>query len=62
MEITDDELNERIEHDARHLGKTPAELRQQLEGAGGPQALVGQLLRDKSLDLIKSSANISVEE
>ena len=62
LEITAEELNERIEHDARHLGKKPAELRQQMDQAGGPQALVSQLLRDKSLDLVKSSANISVEE
>lgn len=62
LEISDEELNERIAHDAQHLGKKPAELRQQLEQAGGAQALVSQLLRDKSLDLVKTSANISVEE
>ena len=62
LEVTTEELDERIAHDARHLGKEPAELRQHLEQSGGPQALVSQLLRDKSLDLVKTSANISVEE
>ncbi len=62
LKISDEELNERIEHDARHMGQNPAELRKRLDEAGGPQVLVSQLLREKSLDLIKSSANISTEE
>lgn len=62
LSVTDEELDARIEHDARHLGQKPADLRRQLEQAGGPEALVSQLLRDKSLDLVRTFANISVEE
>ena len=58
----DEELDERIEHDARHSGQKPAELRRRLEQSGGPETLISQLLREKSLDLIKTSANISIEE
>jgi len=44
------------------LGQKPAELRRRMERSGGPETLINQLLREKSLDLIKSSANISIEE
>ena len=62
LEVSDEELNERIENDARQMGQKPAELRQRLEQSGGPKPLMSQLLREKSLDLIKTSANISTEE
>ena len=62
LKITDEELNQRIEQDARQMGQTPQELRKGLEQAGGPELLISQLLREKSLDLIKTSANISIEE
>jgi trigger factor len=62
LHVSDEELNARIERDARQMGKTPAELRKNLEQSGGPEILISQLLREKSLDLIKTSANISTEE
>ncbi len=62
LKISDEELNERIEKDARQMGQKPAELRARLEQAGGTEPLISQLLREKSLDLIKTSANISSEE
>ena len=62
LKIDNEELDARIERDARRVGQTPAELRTRLEESGGPQVLVAQLLREKSLDLIKTSANISFEE
>jgi trigger factor len=62
LKISDEELNERIEKDARQMGQKPAELRARLEQAGGTEPLISQLLREKSLDLIKTSANISTEE
>ena len=62
LQGSDEEVNERIEHDARHMGQKPAELRHRLEQSGGTETLVSQLLREKSLDLIKTSANISIEE
>ena len=62
LKIGDEELDARIERDAQRTGQTSAELRTRLEQSGGPQVLVAQLLREKSLDLIKTSANISFEE
>jgi trigger factor len=62
LQVSDEEVNERIEHDARHMGQKPAELRHRLEQSGGTETLISQLLREKSLDLIKTSANISIEE
>jgi len=62
LRVSDEELNERIEHDARQMGQKPAELRQRLEQSGGPEILISQLVREKSLDLIKTFANISTEE
>jgi trigger factor len=62
LEVSEAELNERIENDARQMGQKPAELRQRMEQSGGPKPLMSQLLREKSLDLIKTSANISTEE
>ena len=62
LEVSDEELNERIENDAVRMGQKPAELRQRMEQSGGPEPLISQLLREKSLDLVKTSANISTEE
>ena len=62
LKVSDEELDARIEHDARHMGQKPDELRNRLEQSGGPELLISQLLREKSLDLIKTSANISTEE
>jgi trigger factor len=62
LKISDEELNARIEHDAQQMGQTPAELRKRLDEAGGPEPLISQLVREKALDLIKTSANISTEE
>ena len=62
LEVSDAELDERITSDARQMGQKPAELRHRLEQAGGTKPLMSQLLREKSLDLIKTSANISTEE
>ena len=62
LEVTDGELDARIENDAKQMGQTPAELRKRLDEAGGPKPLINQLVREKALDLIKTSANISTEE
>ena len=62
LKVSDEELDERIENDARQMGQKPAELRHRLERSGGSEPLINQLLREKSLDLIKTSANISTEE
>jgi len=62
LKVSDEDLDARIKHDALQLGQKPAELRRRMERSGGPETLINQLLREKSLDLIKSSANISTEE
>jgi len=62
LEVAADDLDQRIRQQAQRMGETPAKLRKELEKRGGLNALKTQLLREKSLDLLTSVANIQIEE
>jgi trigger factor len=56
------ELDERIHREATRIGEGYDELRLRLSKGGGLQALETQMVREKSLDLITSIANIQGAE
>lgn len=62
LEVPAEELEERIRQQALRMQESPAKLRKELEKRGGLNALKTQLLREKSLDLLTSVANIQNEE
>jgi trigger factor len=62
FEVTAEEIDERLRRDAEALGHKYEKFRADLEKQGGVEVLRSQLLREKSLDLLTSVANIQNEE
>jgi trigger factor len=62
LEVGEDEIEERLRRDARAIGESPQKLRARLEKHSGVEVLRDQLVREKSLDLLTSVANIQNEE
>jgi trigger factor len=60
--VEDREVNERLRRDAAAMGEKYETLRQRVQEQGSLQLLKRQLVREKSLDLLTSVANIRVEE
>ena len=58
LQVEDSEIEERIDRDAERMGQSPAKLRAELKRHSGRQALIAQLVREKSLDYLTSVANI----
>ena len=62
LAVTDEELDERIRRDAKAIGESYDKARKNLRERGGMEVVRSQLLREKSLDLMTSVANIQDEE
>lgn len=62
LEVTDEEVEQRLRRDAEALGQKPERFRAELTKQGGIEVIKSQLLREKSLDLLTSVANIQNEE
>ena len=52
------EIDARITEDAKNLGESPEKLRARLKKHSGEEALMAQMVREKSLDYLTSVANI----
>ena len=55
-------IEARIREDAKRIGESPEKLKASLEKHHGREALMGQLVREKSLDYLTSVANIQTPE
>jgi trigger factor len=62
IEVSDDEVETRLESDAAKVGETATKLRARIEKHGGMEARKIQLGREKSLDFLIAVANIQGEE
>jgi trigger factor len=62
VEVTDEEMEQRLRRDAEALGQKVEKFRAELRKQGGVEVVKNQLLREKSLDLLTSVANIRREE
>jgi trigger factor len=62
LEVTDEELDDRIRRDAKAIGESYEKAKKNLRERGGLEVVRSQLLREKSLDLMTSVANIQEEE
>ncbi len=62
LEVADDEIEERLRVEAARAGETLEKLKARLEEGPGRKALQNQMLREKSLDLLTSVANIQTED
>jgi trigger factor len=62
IEVDRNELRERIQKEAARIGEDYETLQARLAKGGGVQALETQLVREKSLDLVTSLANIQIAE
>jgi len=62
ISVEQSEIDERIRRDAQAIGEAPEKLRATLKKQGRMEVLKNQLLREKSLDLLTSVANIQTEE
>jgi trigger factor len=58
VEVDEQEIDARIREDAARIGEKPEKLRAELRKHAGREALVAQLVREKSLDYLTSVANI----
>ena len=58
IEVTEEEIDARIARDAERMGEKVEALRARLREHSGQQALVAQMVREKSLDYLTSIANI----
>ena len=58
IDVDEKEVDARIEEDAKRLGESPEKLRAQMQKHSGKEALMTQLVREKSLDYLTSVANI----
>ena len=58
LEVSDAELESQIRQDAASTGESYAQLRKKIEEHSGVEVVRNQLLREKSLDLLVSIANI----
>jgi trigger factor len=62
IEVEEKEIDARIREDAARLGAKPERLRAEMKKHSGREALVAQLVREKSLDYLTSVANIQYTE
>jgi len=62
IEIKSDDIEERLKRDAEAMGENFEKFKAQLEKRGGLEVLRNQMIREKSLDLMTSLANIQDEE
>jgi len=62
LEVSEDEVEQRLVRDAAALGQKVEKFRAELKKQGGIEVMKNQLLREKSLDLLTSVANIRNEE
>jgi len=62
VEVGNEEIEERLRRDARAMGQKLENVRAGLRKQGGMEVLKRQLVREKSLDLLTSVANIQNEE
>jgi trigger factor len=62
ISVEQSEVDERLRRDAQAMGEAPEKLRATLKKQGGMEVLKNQILREKSLDLLTSVANIQTEE
>jgi len=62
LEISADEVQQRIRSDAEAIGEAYETVRKRLEERGGAEVVRGQILREKTLDLLTTVANIQNEE
>jgi trigger factor len=58
IQVEPKEIDERIREDAKRMGQSAEKLRASLEKHSAREALVAQLLREKSLDYLTTVANI----
>jgi len=62
LEVGEQEVEERLRLEAARVGETVEKLKARLREGQGRKALENQMLREKSLDLLTSVANIQTEE
>ncbi len=62
IEVGDEEIERRLRRDAEAIGEKYEKFRAQLEKRAGLEVLKNQMIREKSLDLLTSVANIQTEE
>jgi trigger factor len=62
IEVGQEELEQRLRRDAEAIGEKFEKFRAQLEKRAGLEVLKNQMIREKSLDLLTSVANIQSEE
>ena len=62
LSVSPEELNRRITEEAARIGEDAGELGKRLRKSDGLQALEIQMVREKALDFLTSSANISSAE
>ena len=62
VEVDDDEVRDKIRQDAQRMGQTFEKMQKSLEQGDGVQALKNQMVREKTLDLLTSVANIQNED
>jgi len=62
LEVSEEEVERRLVRDAEALGQKTEKFRAELQKQGGIEVMKTQLLREKSLDLLTSVANIRNEE
>jgi len=62
IEVEKEEMDDRLKRDAEAMGENYEKFRAQLEKRGGLEVLKNQMIREKSLDLMTSLANIQDEE
>jgi trigger factor len=62
IEVGEEEMEQRLRRDAEAMGEKFEKFRAQLEKRAGLEVLKNQMIREKSLDLLTSVANIQSEE
>ena len=62
LEVTPKEIEERMRHDAQSMGQKYDEFKKRLKERGGTEVVKSQMVREKSLDLLTTVANIQNEE
>jgi len=62
VEVGPEEIEARIRRDARAIGEKPEAVKKRLKERGGTEVVKDQIVREKTLDLLTSVANIRNEE
>ncbi|MGH2830925.1 MAG: trigger factor [Actinomycetota bacterium] len=62
LKVSDEELDREMAKLAEGAGRTPGEVRKQLETAGRVNAVAGDIIRRKALDLVVDKADITDED